>query len=496
MLGPHHSSETFFDRAVAVRESAGFGLGGLEFFGVSDEFRKITNLCDDFIDHASKSTTEVARSSPIKFAVLLEPGNGKTTMAKAVVNDLSAKSIPITMVAQSSDWQNLVSPSDRSQQPITCAVIDDLPEEIGKRSTALRKIAEWRGQVILFTSSNYRFDEGMSIFSEIVRLSPIDDRIEDKNAWLLCLLLTEAEVRWTSASKTIATMLNSISPGAFEACVELSSWAGHLHDLDNLAAHILDQLDLLSIGGDEKILPNRDLYKCFRRIIGERPSDQQDALNYRIWVEGVSDKVLLELATRLAQEKDGINYLNGLSIEIMGGTTSLSNILKDNQISSERDLFLFDNDDDGQHARDQLKRLDHNTDVLPRYFLRKSIPTDRHLDIEIEDLINIDLIDKFYKENREYIPEFEGLYYKGQKIRRLVVRGEDKESFVEWIVENACFEDIERVFYVFYLVRNRFPLPGKKTDQEMRVWRTTLCDPNHRSSNLGLRPEPWWPYAS
>lgn len=496
MRSSHHSSETFFDRAVAVRESAGFGLGGLEFFGVSDEFRNIKNLCDDFIDHASKSTKEVARLSPTKFAVLLEPGNGKTTMAKAVVNDLSAKNIPITMVAHSSDWKKLVLPIDLSQRSITCAVIDDLPEEIGKRSTALEKIAEWPDPVILFTSSNYKFDEGMSVFSEIVRLSPIDDRIEDKTVWLLCLLLTEAEVRWTSDSNTTATMLNRIPPEAFEACVELLSWAGHLHDLDNLAARILDRLDLLSISGDEKILPNRDLYKCFRRMTEDPPSDQQDALNYRIWVEGVSDKVLLELATRLAQEKDGINYLKGLLIEIMEGTTSLSSILRDNQISSERDFFLFDNDDDGQRARDQLKKLDHNTDVLPQYFLRKSIPTDRHLDIEIEDLINIDLIDKFYKENREYIPEFEGLYYKGQKVRRLVVKGEDKGSFVEWIVKNAHFEDLERIFYVFCLARNRFPLPGKKTDKEMKAWRTTLCDPSHRSSNLGLRPEPWWPYAS
>ena len=150
----------------------------------------------------------------------------------------------------------------------------------------------------------------------------------------------------------------------------------------------------------------------------------------------------------------------------------------------------------GQHARAQLKNLDHNTDLLPQYFLRKSIPTDRHLDIEIEDLINIDLIDRVYEENREFTPEFEGLYYKGQGVRRLIIRGEDKGLFVEWVLNNACFEDLERIFYVFCLARNNFPLPGNKTDKKMKAWRASLCDPGHKSSNLGLRPEPWWPYAS
>jgi hypothetical protein len=114
------------------------------------------------------------------------------------------------------------------------------------------------------------------------------------------------------------------------------------------------------------------------------------------------------LVSRLALPVYGIDLSEGLKIIPLGlgrngGTSKATEIVITQRTKRNRDVFLLDFDDPGTHAQKELETLDQ--DVL---LLDVNLACSRMGgNIEIEDLISIGCLNRFYAEHMDLRPEKE-----------------------------------------------------------------------------------------
>jgi hypothetical protein len=108
-------------------------------------------------------------------------------------------------------------------------------------------------------------------------------------------------------------------------------------------------------------------------------------------------------------------------------------------------------------------------------------------ELEIEDLVSLDCLDRFYEGESSLMPEAEFLVYGSPERRRLVVRGVDKERFIQWMERNATLDDVQNLVRLIRHIRWMFGLAnGEEIAKNFAA--TALSN----ECRLGRRPKPWW----
>jgi hypothetical protein len=130
-------------------------------------------------------------------------------------------------------------------------------------------------------------------------------------------------------------------------------------------------------------------------------------------------------------------------------------------------VALFDDDESGRlAAKDARKYSGHKIHMLPAEFDRLRSPQGSG-STEIEDLVAVPLLQRFYTANSDLQPEETTI--RGSLVR-VAVAGADKERAAEWICERATFEDMEKIVYVLCMIRNSLGLPLPDTCPPLRDW--------------------------
>lgn len=198
----------------------------------------------------------------------------------------------------------------------------------------------------------------------------------------------------------------------------------------------------------------------------------------RLWVEGQTDKQLLELvARRVATANPGVELLQGIVIHPLNGCSQLEHALRNCRPQKKLELFLFDADHDGRRAKAEVEHAGYDALTLSEHCVASAY----HRDWVLEDLVGVGALDRFHLESPGLGPAREEISYRGERPgRRLVVEGEAKLKLVEWLDEHANLGDLAGIVLQLQEIRQRFALPP-----------VVSPDPG-APDRRGVRPEPWW----
>ncbi len=195
----------------------------------------------------------------------------------------------------------------------------------------------------------------------------------------------------------------------------------------------------------------------------------------RLWVEGETDVILLELAARLIDGTlDGPpRILENIKIEPLGGAVQVEDALRRCDRDPTLELFMFDMDVEGQRGSQKVADRGFPTLLLQR----EAVMSACDKEWVIEDLISVELLDRFYVSNPTLLPKREEIEHDPDVGRRLLVRGTDKGALALWLESNATVEDVFGLIRMLLFVRRRFAL------------REPSVEPNIPTmARIGLRP--------
>jgi hypothetical protein len=220
---------------------------------------------------------------------------------------------------------------------------------------------------------------------------------------------------------------------------------------------------------------------------------QDERTTHRLWVEGPTDKAILEIGAHHFRQHYDSDILDGFEIVSAGegregGTTALTARVRAAQICRDWDIVLIDDDPDGRKLAGELRNLGIRTISIPR----EIIPMYLDDKVEMEDLIPIAMRDQFYMLNPLSRPEREILYFGRDDghvdARRLILHGLDKQAFVDWLKTASAYPDLEGVINLLHEIRQRFGLPAlTAAPGNRRDW-----VPQFQKRNIGgLRKQPW-----
>lgn len=196
----------------------------------------------------------------------------------------------------------------------------------------------------------------------------------------------------------------------------------------------------------------------------------------RLWVEGSTDAAMIRLAERLAAA-DAPGLLDGIHIEAIGGVAQVEAALQRCNRSPSLELSMFDADADGKMGESKVRDQGFPALVLDRSNAMGACDDEW----VIEDLLTVSCLDRFYSAHRNLRPAREEIAHQPPEGRRLVLRGEDKGTLVEWLEREATLGDLYGVLQQIKAIRRRFAL---------RDWADSTTRPPDAS--IGLRPRPWW----
>lgn len=274
-----------------------------------------------------------------------------------------------------------------------------------------------------------------------------------------------------------------LSPGLAELCTDdvaealvRGPWLRGAHSIRRAVSLLEEGLELAGYfeRAPRRIAAVEVLEAVVAMIREERSPEHEDEI--RIVVEGSTDGVYLRTAARLAQGRWDCDLLAGCRVAPPG---------EDREGGAEkavRELFLldaqgipavalFDDDEPGRSAaKDARKFSGQKVHVLPAEFdpLQNQLGRGR---TEIEDLVSISLLERFYAEHHELEPEERTT--RGS-LTRLVVAGPDKDVAANWISDHASFSDVEKIVYVICTLRQSLGLPLPDTCPTLPEWLRTL----------------------
>jgi hypothetical protein len=208
----------------------------------------------------------------------------------------------------------------------------------------------------------------------------------------------------------------------------------------------------------------------------EQPPDEEDAVV--IVVEGSTDVVYLQAAAVLAQTEWGSDLLAGCKVsppgeDREGGAERAVRSLFRLEALGVTAVALFDDDEPGRAAaKDARKFSAQKVHLLPAEFDALGNPSGAGK-TEIEDLVALSLVERFYAENAAMEPEERTV--RGNRTR-VVVAGPDKDIAAEWIAEHACFRDLRKLVYVLCRLRESVGLPLPGACPPLDVWLRELAE--------------------
>lgn len=204
-----------------------------------------------------------------------------------------------------------------------------------------------------------------------------------------------------------------------------------------------------------------ELYKETRRrlsippVVGPRPT---------VVVEGESDKVWLEGAAALHEREGGDDLLSGISITVANGAPEVvPMVLKIILTEGVAALALLDGDSPAEKYSKAGEALRAPVVRVPRP--RYLPPSPYGDDPEIEDLVQVELLARFYENHPDVCPETE-VHHMG-KLARLAPHRE-KVRVANWCVERASADEIEGLIDLLQKIRRSLFSSSPRQPKERR----------------------------
>lgn len=193
-----------------------------------------------------------------------------------------------------------------------------------------------------------------------------------------------------------------------------------------------------------------------------------------IVVEGETDMKWLQLA---AEHAEAITPGLGGELEVVpggmgrsGGATTVVKRLVFAKYSNEPAVGLLDNDAPGRAAKKTAGEFGTDAVLIPKEFDRLGRASD--FEVEIEDLVSLRILDEFLQEHALLAEE----RHEMNGLRRIKIRGEHKETLVNWAVEKCQFEDIERLAWLLCHLREK--LGFRLASVNLEDWKQRLVLPS------------------
>ncbi len=261
--------------------------------------------------------------------------------------------------------------------------------------------------------------------------------------------------------------------GCIDDALENLCLGPYPHGVSSLRSSLQQMVDALVTGGD--LLGGQ-----LRRQVEAR--DVSDALlaSFRagataVWgeatpavvvVEGTTDVTYLRAAAALADQHWGWSLLDGCELvpageDRRGGAQAVWHRLFELTARSVECIGLFDNDDVGRRERTMARKQNLRAELLPPEFDRLRLPED-HRSLEIEDLVCLRVLDRFYEEHPDLEPEERRERAGG--LRRITPQGVDKDALADWAAARVTIDECERVVYVLCRLRRELGLPVPRDD--------------------------------
>ena len=490
------TSQRVVEEACESIDAFSWLVGGLVLYGCTPEWIELRQGITEFIATCANTPREDPEGSQ-RLACFVPAGHGKTTIARLVKREIhSHRDVHLVVDGLTGSWQTL---RQAAEQPGSCFIVDGLPSDTASRSTTFGRLGQIKGDLLLLADPIHELDKGTEGL-EHLSLRHVDLRPADKACWLLGLIWEEARAREAQGGQEADSIVRRLPKPCMIALCDSYALEQRISNLTGFARSLVDRIVVDGLGSPQAELDAGAFLEVSLPLLRESETGRGPD-RYHVWTEGETDVTILSLASRLAAGRLNGGLLEGLEIVATGmgregGTTNMISVVMERRTHKSRDLFLLDNDPPGRRAKEILKDLDQRTMLLPEVFCRKQGACADMVEVEIEDLISLSCIDRFFEARRDLTPEYEGLHYGSPEKRHLVVRGADKGALVDWLCDNASYEDLERVTFVLCEIRQNLGLPIPIPRNETRAWRDRLCGDAHPSSGAGLRPLPWWYVAA
>jgi hypothetical protein len=378
---------------------------------------------------------------------------------------------------------------DIQKQKDVLVIVDGVPETSQARSTLLERFNVLAGSAVLFARPEYSSDASLRPNITAVTLAHVDERYADKVAWLLGLVLESLRDETGTVPDNSTTAFRNLPIGVFTALCRVRM--GEKVSIMRTLSEKIGQTIQLGVSlHTTPVLSDEDLAAIFVEF--HSSGTHQNVLGFRLWVEGESDSRLLNLVCQLARPVYGIDLGQGLTIIPLGlgrdgGTSKTTEIVVGQRTKRNRDVFLLDCDEPGRHAQKELEVLDQDVVLLDVKLACSRIGEA----VEIEDLISVGCLDRFYAENPDLRPEMEMIRYKPPISRRLVINGADKELLIEWLERNAELKDLEHVMFMLCEARSRVYQRKIPSNKDKQAWKRRLTEEIDSYKSLGNRSDHW-----
>jgi energy-coupling factor transporter ATP-binding protein EcfA2 len=206
-----------------------------------------------------------------------------------------------------------------------------------------------------------------------------------------------------------------------------------------------------------------------------------------VLVEGITDAAYLRCAAGLAKRTNGWDLLEGLSLESVaagrggGGEAVTARLLSitDRGVSA---IGVYDNDRPGRRAAKLAQDRGRRRLLIPQS-LDPLGRAGEEVIVEIEDLLPAQLLEDYYRETPESMPQ-ERHWYNGYW--RIVPGGADKQRLAEWVASCADYTQIEAIVCLLCRIRRQVDLPVPSDVPSFPDWERQLLARRRKDPTAGL----------
>ncbi|MEU7961340.1 hypothetical protein [Micromonospora humida] len=449
-----------------------FGTGGVpvQVVAASPELVQACDLIND-----------LGRGEAQFVLVQAPAGGGKSTLVSAALAAFTELGLPYEQIQPGHSPGTIMERLSRGSLD-AIVVVDDCDR---LSASTLRKLVASRRNCrgLFLTATRVGSDTSSVLDGEhdhYLRVPHLEGRPDD--------LLLVAATLWSQLSM----------PPLADACDESATEALLLGTYGkgawSLAAVLAGLVELLEASGDldagrlhRKITSSDVMPHLFRLVREQMPQPAVAPTDAVLVAEGETDENYLRRAAELALEEQGWRLLDGLQVESPAGRTGGASAVVDRLLELRRDgvtgIGLFDRDPPGSVAWDIAHRHGLKRYQLPARF----DPLDRGDQgaiVEIEDLLPVELLDRYYQEHPDASCE-ERHWRLGRW--RVVPLGKDKGKLAEWVCSVATYDDLERYVYLLVEIRYLLGLPCSPAMRDKR-WLARLQQRPSEASEPTIAP--------
>lgn len=396
---------------------------------------------------------EIGRGETRFVLVQAPAGAGKSTLVAAAWAAFTELGLPCEQLQPGHNPASIMERLSRSSLD-AIVFVDDCDQLQG---ATLRKLVADRRKCrgLFLTATKVGSDVSSALDGEhdhYLRVPHLHGRPDD--------LLLVAGMIWDQMST--APLPDACDESATTALLQgvYAKGAWSLESILTAMAELLETSGDLADGHLQRRITSGDVTPHLFRLIREQmPQEVVAPTDAILVVEGETDEIYLRRAAELARETQGWHLLDGLTVESPAGRTGGGSAVVDRLLELRRNgvigLGLFDRDPPGSAASDIARKQDVKRYQLPAKF----DPLDRDDQsalVEIEDLLPVELLDRYYQEH-PYASSEERHWRLGRW--RIVPLGKDKGELAEWVCSVATYDDLERYAYLLVEIRNLLGLP-------------------------------------